>query len=55
MAVFTSHHNRSACDVACNLIVELMRLLVILSTEFSVDYLYLEEPLLKSLHQTLFL
>jgi hypothetical protein len=52
-AIIASHHNRSACDVASNLIVEIKRLLVDL-TKFSVDYRYLQD-LLNSLHQTLFL
>ncbi|KIM86315.1 hypothetical protein PILCRDRAFT_322193 [Piloderma croceum F 1598] len=51
--VIASHHNRSACDVASNLIVEIKRLLVDL-TKFSVDYQYLRD-LLNNLHQTLFL
>lgn len=52
-AIIASHHNRSACDVASNLIVEIERLLGDL-TKFSVDYRYLQD-LLNSLHQTLFL
>ena len=52
-AVLTSHHNRSTCDVASNLIVEITRLLDDL-TKFSVDYCYIQE-LFKRLHQTLFL
>jgi hypothetical protein len=52
-AVFTSHHNRSTCDVASNLIVEITRLLDDL-TKFSVDYRYMQE-LFKPLHKTLFL
>jgi hypothetical protein len=52
-AIIASHHNRSACDVASNLIVEIKRLLVDL-TKFSFDYRYLQD-LLNSLHQTLFL
>ena len=51
--IIASHHNRSACDVASNIIVEIKRLLVDL-TKFSVDYQYLRD-LLNSLHQTLFL
>jgi hypothetical protein len=53
-AVLASHHNRTPCDLASNLIHEIMQLLVDL-TKFSVDYLYLQELLLKPLHQTLFL
>ena len=53
-AVFASHHSRTPCDFASNLVREIMRLLVDLK-EFSVDYLYLQESLLKPLHQTLFL
>jgi hypothetical protein len=52
--VITSHYNRSPCDAACNLIVEITRLLDDL-TKFSVDYRYLQKLLLKPLHQTLFL
>ncbi|KIM81317.1 hypothetical protein PILCRDRAFT_507949 [Piloderma croceum F 1598] len=51
--IITSHHNRSPCDVASNLIVEIKRLLVDLM-KFSVDYRYLQD-LLNRLHQTLFL
>jgi hypothetical protein len=51
--IITSHHNRSACDVASNLIVEIKRLLIDLM-KFSVDYRYLQD-LLNTLHQTLFL
>jgi hypothetical protein len=54
-AVFVSHHNRTPCDLASNLIGEIMRLLLDLLTQFSVDYLYLQELLLKPLRQTLFL
>ena len=52
-AVIASHYNRSVCDVASNLIVEIERLLGDLM-KFSVDYRYLQD-LLNSLHQTLFL
>jgi hypothetical protein len=51
---FASHHNRTPSDLASNLISEIIRSLVDL-TEFSVDYSYLQDPLLKPLHRTLFL
>ena len=52
--IFTSNRNRSACDAACNLVIEITRLLVDL-TKFSIDYRYLQALLLKPLHQILFL
>ena len=52
--IFIPCHNRFACDVASNLIVEILWLLDKLRT-FSIDYRYLQELLLKPLHQTLFL
>src|ERR1700733_8121146 len=54
VAVFASYQNRPPTDLASNLIDEIIRLLVDL-TEFSVDYLYLQDLLLKPLHRTLFL
>lgn len=53
-AVFRLDHDRTACDMASNLIVEITQLLDTLST-ISVDYLYLQRWLLKLLLQTLFL
>jgi hypothetical protein len=52
--VFSSHHNHSACDVATNLVVEIMRLLDDL-TKFSVDYTYLKGVVFEPLHKILFL
>jgi hypothetical protein len=54
VAVFASHHNRTPSDLASNLIGEIIRSLVDL-TEFSVNYSYLQDLLLKPLHRTLFL
>lgn len=51
---FTSHHHRSPCDLASNLIVDITNLLQSLAA-FSVDYRYLQKLVLKPLHQTLFL
>lgn len=53
-AIIASHHYHSACDLASNLIVEVVRLLKDL-TKFSVDYQYLHVVLLQPLHRTLFL
>jgi hypothetical protein len=53
-AVFASHHNHTPCNLASSLVHKIMWLLVDLR-EFSVNYLYLQELLLKPLHQTLFL
>jgi hypothetical protein len=52
--ILASHHNRSACDVASNLIIEIMRLLDDL-TKFSVDYRYLKGLVFEPLHKILFL
>lgn len=51
---YTPHDNRRACEAACNLIVEITRLLVDL-TKFSDDYQYSQKLSLNPLHDTLFL
>ena len=52
---YTPHDNRRACEVACNFIVEITRLLVDLTQFSNSDYRYPRKLSLKPLHETLFL
>ena len=52
--LITSREDRPACDVASNLLAEIIYLLADLE-QFSVDYRYLRRLVFKPLHQTLFL
>ena len=51
---YTPHHNQRTCEEACNLIVEITRLLVD-STKFPNEYRYPQRLSLKTLHETLVL